>query len=153
MYIILGPALVTFETFDQPVLIYDNKCSPCWNAARIAEKLSRGRMRLMGHYESSDDLTKLKQAIFPPGYDPTSMSWLVNKNGAYGGRAWIVPLICEIIRGIFESQQVHTARYPLGNSAEENQIGLSCSVKMDRFERWSNFLRSSKRFTISKQGT
>ena len=127
---------------DQPVLIYDNKCSPCWKGAKIARRLSRGRIRLIGHYDSDDFSDEVKTAVFPPGYDPTSMSWLVNKNGAYGGRAWIVPLALEIIKGITMGSKRNAP-------VQKEDPGNACMMRRSWYRYIMGFLRSSGRFRFS----
>jgi hypothetical protein len=142
--------MVGRSKFEQPVLIYDNKCSPCWKQAKIARRLSRGRIRLLGHYELTDDLKKIKETVFPAGYDPTTMSWLINDNGAYGGRAWILPLIKEVIRGLlFGPANNLTENADKNKNIEENNMALACSGYMGWFQRVSTFLRNTKRFSFS----
>ena len=141
--------MIKKSAVDRPVLIYDNKCSPCWKYAKIVNKLSKGRIRLLGHYEVIDDLAKIKDLVFPTGYDPTSMSWFINENGAYGGRAWILPLTKEIIGGFLFGSGVNRTGFEV-KFEEKNNI-FACSNSVGWFRRASLFLRSTNRFTFSKE--
>ncbi len=93
---------MTFSSsFSQPLLIYDDKCSSCAKFARTAAKLSRGWIRIAGHYYSQEAIDT-KKMIFPPGYDATKMFWLINRKGAYGARLGLVQVAKEIALGIFK---------------------------------------------------
>jgi hypothetical protein len=132
---------------EPPILIYDNTCSPCWKYAKIARRLSRGRIRLLGHYDNSEDLKRVKEAVFPAGYDPTSMSWLINENGAHGGRAWVLPMAKEILLGMLFAGNRNTKKRD-GEKFDENSQSIVCARNQSSFERWSMFLKNSKRFTF-----
>jgi hypothetical protein len=130
-----------------PILIYDNNCSPCWKYAKIARRLSRGRIRLLGHYDVTDELHKIKEVVFPAGYDPTIMSWLINNRGAYGGRAWVLPLTREIILGLLFGSSRDTTKLGVEKAKENNNI-VACSRNQGWFQRMSYFLKKTKRFTF-----
>jgi hypothetical protein len=66
----------------------------------MVSTLSRGWVRTVGHYYSQE-AKEVKAMIFPPDYDATKMSWLVNRRGAYGARSGLLPLAKEILVGIF----------------------------------------------------
>ncbi len=85
--------------FSRPLLIYDDRCSSCRQFALWARRLSRGWIRLAGHYYSPE-ASKVKQSVFPDDYDPTQMFWLINKNGAFGARSGLMEVFKEVIRGI-----------------------------------------------------
>ena len=85
--------------FSRPLLIYDDKCYSCTKFAAMAGTLSRGWIRIAGHYYSQE-AKQAKRVIFPPDYDPTKMFWLVNKNGAYGARSGLPQVIKEILIGL-----------------------------------------------------
>src|SRR6266508_3225816 len=76
--------------FSRPMLIYDDKCGACKKFASYASTLSRGWIRLAGHYYS-------REAI-----NATKMIWLINEKGAYGARSGLLPVAREIIKGIFK---------------------------------------------------
>ena len=130
-----------------PILIYDNNCGPCWKYAKIARRLSRGRIRLLGHYDVTDDLYKIKEVVFPAGYDPTIMSWLINNKGAYGGRAWVLPLTKEIILGLLFGSARGSTKLGV-EKANENSNVATCSRNPGWFQNWSCFLKNAKRFTF-----
>ena len=88
------------SSFERPLLIYDDKCYSCAKFAKLASTLSRGWIRTVGHYYSQE-AKEVKAMIFPPDYDATKMSWLVNRGGAYGARSGLLPLAKEILVGIF----------------------------------------------------
>lgn len=90
------------SSFSQPLLIYDDKCSSCAKFARTAAKLSRGWIRIAGHYYSQEAIDS-KKMIFPPDYDATKMFWLINRKGAYGARLGLIQVVKEIALGIFKS--------------------------------------------------
>jgi hypothetical protein len=88
------------SSFERPLLIYDDKCYSCAKFAKMVSTLSRGWIRTVGHYHSQE-AKKVKATIFPPDYDSTKMSWLVNRRGAHGARSGLLPLAKEILVGIF----------------------------------------------------
>ena len=93
--------------FSRPLLIYDDKCSSCGKFAQIASILSRGWIRTAGHYYSQE-AKNARKLVFPPDYDPTKMFWLINENGAFGARSGLLPVIKEIIKGIFKVEKILT---------------------------------------------
>jgi hypothetical protein len=74
-----------------PILIYDNLCTSCTTYAKYIDKLTGGKIKMIGHYTPEGKTFKSK--IFPVGYDGTEMSWFVNEKYAYGGRKGLVKLI------------------------------------------------------------
>src|ERR671933_1866469 len=87
--------------FSQPLLLYDDKCSSCTKFAKTANILSRGWIRTAGHYYSQEAI-KATKLVFPPDFDATKMFWLINKDGAYGARSALLPVIKEILSGNFK---------------------------------------------------
>ena len=69
----------------------------------MASTLSRGWIRTVGHYYSHE-AKEVKATIFPPDYDATKMSWLINRRGAHGARSGLLPLAKEILIGIFRGE-------------------------------------------------
>jgi hypothetical protein len=94
--------------FNRPLLIYDDKCYSCTKFAKIAGTLSRGWIRIAGHYYSQE-AKEAKNAIFPPDYDSTKMFWLVNKKGAHGARSGLPQVIKEILIGLASGAGTPTA--------------------------------------------
>ena len=89
--------------FSRPMLIYDDRCSSCTKFAKTANTLSRGWIHIAGHYYSYE-ATEAKKIVFPADYDATKMFWLINKSGAYGARRGLIPVIKEIIIGLFRGK-------------------------------------------------
>jgi hypothetical protein len=107
--------------FSIPLLIYDDKCSSCTKFAKTANTLSRGRIRIAGHYYSKEAL-EAKKMVFPTNYDSTKMFWLINKKGAYGARLGFIQLVKEIIIGWFKGKEIK-------NNKNSNNNNLSCEYK------------------------
>ena len=84
------------EIFSRPLIVYDDKCYSCTKFANIARSLSRGYIRIAGHYYP-DEAIRAKKMVFPATYEPTEMFWLINSNGAYGARSGLLQIIKEII--------------------------------------------------------
>lgn len=42
------------EIFSRPLIIYDDKCYSCTKFANIARSISRGYIRIAGHYYSDE---------------------------------------------------------------------------------------------------
>jgi hypothetical protein len=135
--------------FERPIFIYDNQCSPCWKYARVANKLSRGRIKIIGHYESSEELQKIKKLVFPPSYDPTLLSWLINEQGAYGCRAGLFPLIIEILKGMIIGNRENKESQYSKHSSQSEEIIL-CSTRMGLIKRIIYFITTSKQFSFQR---
>ncbi len=102
--------------FSRPLLIYDDTCSSCEKFAKMVNIISRGWVRIAGHYYSQEAL-EAKEVIFPKGYDATKMFWLINSEGAFGARAGLLPVVKEVLSGLRvhnESSHLHTSalKYP-----------------------------------------
>lgn len=116
--------------FNRPLLIYDDKCYSCTKFAKVVGILSRGWVRLAGHYYSQD-AKQAKNVIFPPGYDSTKMFWLVNKNGAYGARSGLPHVIKEIAFGLVagpSTQDYHEGAVACEYSAEKTSCFTSTNI-------------------------
>jgi hypothetical protein len=135
--------------FPQPLLIYDDKCSSCTKFAKAAEKLSRGWIRIAGHYFSQEAIDT-KKMVFPPYYDPTKMFWLINKKGAFGARSGLFQTIREIIRGIFKgmSKSKHVKDYDSKVVTTDCSYSdrESCMSTRTTLNRMCNMMRNSDKF-------
>ena len=80
-----------FEKLQYPVLIYDNLCSSCTTYAKYVNKITSGKITMLGHY--TQEGKDFKNQIFPQGYEGLEMSWFVTKNFAFGGRKGLIKLI------------------------------------------------------------
>src|SRR5688500_11555241 len=113
--------------FSIPLLIYDDKCSSCTKFAKTANTLSRGRIRIAGHYYSKEAI-EAKKMVFPTDYDPTKMFWLINKKGAYGARLGLLQVVKEIVIGWFKGKRMinnNNNNYNNNNSNNSNNYDLS----------------------------
>jgi hypothetical protein len=142
--------------FSRPLLIYDDKCSSCTKFARAASTLSRGWIRIAGHYYSEEAI-EVRKTVFPEYYDPTKMFWLINKKGAYGARLGLVHLTKEIISGLFNGKQ---GKSNMNNNSNDNYSNshnhelacdhknqiISCGSAEDTLRRIINMMRTSGRF-------
>lgn len=109
--------------FSQPLLIYDDKCSSCTKFAKTASILSRGWIRIAGHYYSQEAIDA-KNMIFPSDYDATKMFWLINKKGAHGARSGLIQVIKEIILSIFKN--IRKSQY----TSNRSDLDLSCNYNV-----------------------
>jgi hypothetical protein len=129
--------------FSRPLLIYDDKCSSCGKFAQTASILSRGWIRTAGHYYSQE-AKNARKLVFPPDYDPTKMFWLINKNGAFGARSGLLPVIKEIIKGIFKSGKNLDNYNIVCNYSKE----MSCISTKNTIKRVANMMRKSGKFAF-----
>ena len=126
-------------------MIYDDKCYSCAKFAMAASALSRGWIRTAGHYYSQE-AKQAKEAVFPKGYDATKMFWLINKRGAYGARSGILPLVREVIVGLFKGGDAKT----LPAACEYTGTGMSCYTPTNVFKRLAKMLSHGARFPFDK---
>jgi hypothetical protein len=130
--------------FNRPLLIYDDKCYSCTKFAKVVGILSRGWVRIAGHYYSQD-AKQAKNVIFPPGYDSTKMFWLVNKNGAYGARSGLPHVIKEIAFGLVAGP--NTQSYHEGAVAcEYTNEKTSCFTSTNILKRIAKLLSHGATF-------
>src|ERR687897_3271626 len=134
--------------FSIPLLIYDDKCSSCTKFAKTANTLSRGRIRIAGHYYSNEAI-EAKKIVFPANYDSTKMFWLINKKGAFGARLGLIQVVKEIVIGLFQGKRIknnnnknNSNNYNL--SCEYKDLGLSCGSE-SILKRIINMIRNSGR--------
>jgi len=76
-------------------LIYDDTCGACTKFARLAYRLSKARIVLLGHY--SHEGKRFKSKYFRPEDRAEEMFWLVKGGNCFGGRNGLLPLLREII--------------------------------------------------------
>jgi hypothetical protein len=126
--------------FKRPLLIYDDKCYSCAKFAKAASMLSRRWIRIAGHYYSQE-AKKAKEMIFPPFYDATKMFWLVNRNGAHGARSGLLPVVREIIVGMFRSGEASD----ISATCEYGGTSKSCYMPTNVFKRLVTMLSHGAR--------
>jgi hypothetical protein len=146
--------------FSRPLLIYDDKCSSCRKFAIYAKMLSRGWIRIAGHYYSREAINA-KKAIFPSDYDSAQMFWLIDSRGAYGARYGLRQVLKEIIRGTIkakiirymddnkiDSTLIDSDDYSMQDNTcdSRNSAGSTCSSIRNTSIRILNMLRNSSRF-------
>lgn len=127
--------------FERPLLIYDDTCHVCGQFAIYVNHLSRGWIRIAGHYDSYE-ANNAKSLIFPTDYDSTSMFWLINTKGAFGGRAGLLPVLVEIIKGTFRK----ACEVENPNLACRDIENRSCSSPRSTFVRITCLFKNSKRY-------
>jgi hypothetical protein len=127
--------------FERPLLIYDDTCRVCGQFAIYVNHLSRGWIRIAGHYDSYE-ANNAKSLIFPNDYDSTSMFWLINTNGAFGGRAGLLPVLVEIIKGTVRK----TCEVENPNLACRDIEKGSCSSPRSTFARMISLFKNSKQY-------
>jgi hypothetical protein len=139
--------------FSQPLLIYDDKCSSCAKFAKAAARLSRGWIRIAGHYYSQQAIDT-KKMIFPSNYDATKMFWLINRKGAYGARLGLFQVVKEIIIGIFKDfskNQHYSKDYNNNNNLEDvcdYQDKETCMSTRNTLSRIFNMMKNSDKINF-----
>jgi hypothetical protein len=129
--------------FQRPLLIYDDKCYSCARFARVASALSRGWIRVAGHYYSQEAIVA-KEMIFPPEYDATKMFWLINRHGARGARSGLLPLAKEIVIGMFRGGKVSDT----AAACAYDGTGMSCYTPTNIFKRLATLLSHGAKFAF-----
>ena len=76
-----------------PFVIYDNECYLCVQFAKFVNFLTKGRLRLVGHY--TDFGEQVRNSILDSS--ALEMFWFIDEKTAYGGRAAIGPLFSAIL--------------------------------------------------------
>jgi hypothetical protein len=138
--------------FLRPLLIYDDKCYSCTKFAKTASMLSRGWIRIAGHYYSQN-AKEAKEMIFPPGYDATKMFWLVNRTGAYGARSGLPQVMREIIAGMFKGSKAgrggdNDGDDTIAAACEYDGTSMSCYTPTNVFKRLVKMLGHGAKFTF-----
>ena len=115
-----------------PLMVFDDKCYVCIKFAKIVNYLTKGRLRMVGHYT---EFGKLIRDSFL-GDDALEMFWLINKSTAYGGRAALRPLI-SIIFNL--------------DGTDANKISIQESCDIGCKDSLAVFFRSASLITHSKK--
>ncbi|MGN6630231.1 MAG: hypothetical protein ACTHKJ_10225 [Candidatus Nitrosocosmicus sp.] len=159
-----GPA--SENQFSRPLLIYDDMCSSCARFAKTAARVSRGWIRIAGHYKSQEAIN-VKKAIFPSNYDATKMFWLVNKKGAFGARSGLMQTAKEILIGNFKwfedkcgkrnnNDNNNEANSSLKDDDDDGGLQMQCYYKdkascmstTSTLKRLFNMLKNSDKFNF-----
>ena len=118
-----------------PLVIYDNECYLCIQFAKFVNFLTKGRLRLVGHY--TDFGKEIRDNILDSS--ALEMFWFIDKKTAYGGRAAIGPLFSAIL-------------HVNGKNIRKKNIGdsciLGCKSPKAVFVRSASLLTHSKRINL-----
>ena len=118
-----------------PLVIYDNECYLCIQFAKFVNFLTKGRLRLVGHY--TDFGKEIRDNILDTS--ALEMFWFIDEKTAYGGRAAIGPLFSAIL-------------HVNGKNFRKKNIGdsciLGCKSPKAVFFRSTSLLTHSKRITL-----
>ena len=115
-----------------PLMVFDDKCYVCIKFAKIVNYLTKGRLRMVGHYT---EFGKLIRENFLSD-DALEMFWFINKNTAYGGRAALRPLFSAI--------------FNLGDT-NSNKISIQESCDIGCKDSLAVFFRSASLITHSRK--
>lgn len=119
-----------------PVVIYDNACHLCAKFASVVNFFARGKIALVGHYSETGE--KLRKKYLDS--TATDMFWFIDDENAYGGRAALLPLVCEIL---FSKK-----RAPIQTIVEET-CNAGCKAPNTVFVRSASLLTHSKKIKIN----
>ena len=113
-------------------MVYDDKCYVCIQFAKIVNFLTKGRLRMVGHY------TDQGKSIRDNYLDASAleMFWFIDNNTAFGGRAAIGPLISAIFNL---------------SSSETNKVTVQESCDIGCKDSLAVFFRSASLITHSKK--
>ena len=120
-----------------PLVLYDDRCYLCIKFAKFVNFLTKGRLRLVGHY--TDLGKKIRDEILDSS--ALSMFWFIDKKTAYGGRAALLPLFSAIISAKGNSE---------GISVQES-CDIGCKDTKAVFLRSASLLSNSKKLAINQK--
>ena len=118
-----------------PLVIYDNECYLCIQFAKFVNFLTKGRLRLVGHY--TDFGKEIRDNILDAS--ALEMFWFIDKKTAYGGRAAIGPLFSAILNAGGKKIQKNTI---------QDSYELGCKSTKAVFFRSASLLTHSKRINL-----
>lgn len=117
-----------------PLVLYDNQCYLCVKFVKFVNFLTRGRLRIVGHYTELGK--KLREEILDAS--ALDMFWYVDRKTAYGGRAGLLPLMSAIIRANGSSKEINIQEFS----------DLDCKTTKAVFLRSVSLLTNSKKIKI-----
>ena len=118
-----------------PLVIYDNECYLCVQFAKFVNFLTKGRLRLVGHY--TDFGEQIRNNILDSS--ALEMFWFIDEKTAYGGRAAIGPLFSAIL---------HVNKKNVQKKIVEDSCNLNCKSPKAVFFRSASLLTHSKRIIL-----
>ena len=119
-----------------PLVLYDDRCYLCIKFAKFVNFLTKGRLRIIGHY--TDLGKKLRDEILDSS--ALSMFWFIDKNTAYGGRAALLPLFSAIISAKGNSE----------NISVQESCDIGCKDTKAVFLRSASLVSNSKKIILKK---
>jgi hypothetical protein len=130
---------------DRPILLFDNKCFACTKFAKIVNRLSRGWIQIIGHYDN--DVLELRNEIFHDFYDPTQMFWMIHKGYAYGSRAGLVRVVTELCISLSKKRYPLTKNYDVEICDYSSKTNPSCSI----LKRIVNLIKISENMKVKNR--
>ena len=118
-----------------PLVIYDNECYICVQFAKFVNFLTKGRLRLVGHY--TDFGKQIRDSFLDSS--ALEMFWFIDEKTACGGRAAINPLFSAIL---------HVNKKNIQKKVVEDSCALDCKSPKAVFFRSVSLLTHSKRITL-----
>ena len=118
-----------------PFVIYDNECYLCVQFAKFVNFLTKGRLRLVGHY--TDFGEQVRNSILDSS--ALEMFWFIDEKTAYGGRAALGPLFSTILNAGGKKIQKNTI---------QDSYELGCKSTKAVFFRSASLLTHSKRINL-----
>jgi hypothetical protein len=118
-----------------PLMVFDDKCYVCIKFAKIVNYLTKGRLRMVGHYT---EFGKLIRDDFL-GDDALEMFWFINKSTAYGGRAALRPLTS----AIFNLDGMNANKISIQESCD-----IGCKDSLAVFFRSASLITHSKKIDL-----
>ena len=118
-----------------PLVIYDNECYLCIQFAKFVNFLTKGRLRLVGHY--TDFGKEIRDNILDTS--ALEMFWFIDEKTAYGGRAAIGPLFSAIL---------HVNGKNIQKKNIDDSCILGCKSPKAVFFRSASLLTHSKRINL-----
>jgi predicted DCC family thiol-disulfide oxidoreductase YuxK len=119
-----------------PLMVYDDKCYVCIKFAKLMNFLTKGRLRMIGHYTEFGE--RIRDEILEK--DALEMFWFIDKETAYGGRAAIIPLLTAILK-------IHGRKFNEMSIQESCDIG--CKDSLAVFFRSASLITHSRKIRIS----
>ena len=118
-----------------PLMIFDDKCYVCIKFAKIVNYLTKGRLRMVGHY------TEFGKSIRDNflSDDALEMFWFINKNTAYGGRAALRPLFSTI----FNLDGTNSNKVSIQESCD-----IGCKDSLAVFFRSASLITHSRKISL-----
>ena len=118
-----------------PLMVFDDKCYVCIKFAKIVNYLTKGRLRMVGHYT---EFGKLIRENFLSD-DALEMFWFINKNMAYGGRAALRPLFSTI----FNPDDTNSNKISIQESCD-----IGCKDSLAVFFRSASLITHSRKISL-----